>query len=147
MSLTAGKNFQKNWNLGVRFRFQSALPETPYNLALSQMVAVWDISNAPVRDFTQTNAFRGNSTSQMDIRLEKKWIFKKWQLSGYLDIINAFTSANPSNLPVVNLNRNEQGKAVVINPTEPYLQQKYQLVTGEQDRLRVLPYFGIIVEF
>ncbi|MEJ8598442.1 TonB-dependent receptor [Riemerella anatipestifer] len=147
LSLTAGKNFQKNWNLGVRFRFQSALPETPYNLALSQMVAVWDISNAPVRDFAQTNAFRGNSTSQMDIRLEKKWIFKKWQLSGYLDIINAFTSANPSNLPVVNLNRNEQGEAVVINPAEPYLQQRYQLVTGEQDRLRVLPYFGIIVEF
>ena len=32
LSLTTGKYFNRNWNVGARFRLQSGLPETPYDL-------------------------------------------------------------------------------------------------------------------
>ena len=147
LSITAGKYFGKNWNIGAKFRLQSGLPETPYNLDRSQLVSVWNIANSPVQDFTQLNSQRGNLVHQLDIRAEKKWIFKKWQFTTYIDVINVYGANNPSNLPVVNLDRDANGNGIIINPSAPENQQIYQLVTGEQDKLTTLPYFGFIFEF
>lgn len=147
LTLTAGKYFKRNWNLGARFRLQSGLPETPYDLSRSQLVSVWNISNSPVQNFTLLNSQRGNLVHQLDLRAEKKWIFKKWQFTLYVDVVNAYGADNPSNLPVVNLDRDANGNGIIANPSAPVNQQMYQLVTGEQDKLQTLPYFGFIFEF
>jgi hypothetical protein len=147
LSLTAGKYFGKNWNIGAKFRLQSGLPETPYNLDRSQLVNNWNISNGPLQDFTQLNQLRGNLVHQLDLRAEKKWIFSKWQFTTYIDVINVYGSANSSNLTVVNLDRDASGNGIIINPNAPANQQIYSLVTGEQDKTRTLPYFGFIFEF
>ena len=147
LSITAGKYFGKNWNIGAKFRLQSGLPETPYNLSRSELVSIWNIANSPVQDFTKLNSQRGNLVHQLDIRAEKKWIFTKWQFTAYIDVINVYGANNPSNLPVVNLDRDVDGNGIILNPAAPENQQVYSLVTGEQDRLTTLPYFGFIFEF
>lgn len=147
LSITAGKYFGKNWNIGAKFRLQSGLPETPYNLSRSELVSIWNIANSPVQDFTKLNSQRGNLVHQLDIRAEKKWIFTKWQFTAYIDVINVYGANNPSNLPVVNLDRDISGNGIILNPAAPQNQQVYSLVTGEQDRLTTLPYFGFIFEF
>ncbi len=147
LTMTAGKYFSRNWNVGARFRMQSGLPETPYDLQRSALVNIWNVSNGPVQNFSLLNTSRGNLSHQLDIRGEKKWIFNKWQLTAYVDLVNAYGSASPSALPVVNLQRDAQGNGIIANPTAPQDQQYYELQTGENDRSTPLPYFGFIFEF
>ena len=147
LTLTAGKYFKKNWNIGARFRLQSGLPETPYNLTRSALVDVWNVANGPVQDFTQLNTLRGNVAHQLDIRAEKKWIFNKWQLTAYVDMVNVYGSKSASGLPVVNLQRDASDNAIIGNPSAPQDQQYYLLDIGKADRSTPLPYFGFIFEF
>lgn len=113
LALIAGKYFNRNWNLGARFRLQSGLPETPYDLQRSALVNIWNISNGPLQDYTQLNSQRGNLTHQLDLRSEKKWIFSKWQFTAYIDVVNAYGSKSPSRLPVVNLQRDANNNGIV----------------------------------
>ena len=147
VAVTAGKYLNRNWNLGARFRMQSGLPETPYDLQRSALVNIWNIANGPLQDFNLLNSKRGNLSHQLDLRAEKKWIFKKWQFTAYIDIVNAYGSKSPSRLPVVNLQRDSNNNGIVANPTDPENQQYYLLETGESDRSTALPYFGFIFEF
>ncbi len=147
LTMTAGKYFKRNWNVGARFRLQSGLPQTPYDLTRSALVNIWNVANGPVYDYTQLNSLRGNVAHQLDIRAEKKWIFKKWQFTTYVDIVNVYGSQNASNLPVVNLQRDASDNGIIANPTAPQNQQYYLLDTGRADKNRALPYFGFIFEF
>lgn len=147
VAITAGKYLNRNWNIGARFRMQSGLPETPYDLQRSALVNIWNITNGPMKDYNLLNSQRGNLSHQLDLRAEKKWIFKKWQFSAYIDIVNAYGSKSPSNLPVVNLQRDGQNIGIIGNPTDPQNQQYYLLEIGENDRSTPLPYFGFIFEF
>ena len=147
LSISAGKVLQKNWNFSARFRLQSGLPETPYDLNRSSLVDIWNINNGPVQNFAQLNSQRGNVAHQLDLRAEKKWIFKKWQFTAYFDVINVYGSENPSNLPVVNLQRNANGDGIIQNPSAPQNDQTYALEIGEADKNIPIPYFGIIFEF
>ncbi len=147
LTLTTGKYFGKNWNIGARFRLQSGLPETPYDLQRSALVSIWNINNGPVQNFAQLNSLRGNVAHQLDIRVEKKWIFSKWQMTAYVDIVNIYGSNSPSNLPVVNLQRDENYNGIISNPSAAQDQQTYLLETGKPDRNTPLPYFGLIFEF
>ena len=147
LSASAGKYFKKNWNFGARFRLQSGLPETPYDLNRSSLVNVWNIANGPIQDFARLNTLRGNVSHQLDLRAEKKWVFKKWQFTAYMDIINVYGSKNASGLPVVNLQRNDMGDGIVANPSAPQDQQVYLLDEGTADSNTPIPYFGFIFEF
>ena len=147
LALTAGKYFNRNWNLGARFRLQSGLPETPYDLQRSALVNIWNISNGPLQDYTRLNSQRGNLTHQLDLRAEKKWIFSKWQFTAYIDVVNAYGSKSPSRLPVVNLQRDANNNGIIANPESPQNEQYYLLQTGENDGSTPLPYFGFIFEF
>lgn len=147
LTLSAGKYFKRNWNLGARFRMQSGIPETPYDLDRSALVSIWNISNGPIQNNAELNSLRGNLSHQLDIRVEKKWAFKKWQLTTYLDLVNAYGSKNPSALPVVNLQRDENNLPIISNPEAPLEEQSYLLEIGKQDRNTILPYFGLIFEF
>ncbi|TXF78918.1 TonB-dependent receptor [Chryseobacterium sp.] len=147
LTLTTGKYFKRNWNIGARFRMQTGLPETPYDLQRSALVNIWNVSNGPVQNFNLLNTARGNLSHQLDIRAEKKWIFSKWQFTAYIDLVNAYGSKSPSGLPVVNLQRDAQKNGIIANPGAPQNEQYYVLETGEADRSTPLPYFGLIFEF
>ena len=146
-SLTMGKYLQRNWNIGGRFRMQSGFPETPYDLDKSSLVSVWNISNAPIPNYSLMNTTRGKIVHQLDIRVEKKWIFSKWQITGYLDVVNIYGANNPSNLSVVNIERNLDGSGVIANPSSPIMDQNYILTFDSQDKQSTLPYLGVIFEF
>lgn len=147
LTFTAGKYFAKNWNIGARFRMQSGLPETPYDLQRSALTNVWNVANGPVQNYNYLNTLRGNLAHQLDIRTEKKWVFNKWQLTAYVDIVNIYASANPSNIPVVNLQRDGNNNGIIANPTDPQNQQYYLLELDKKDKSTPLPYFGLIFEF
>ena len=68
VNLVAGLRLPRNWDLGLRFQYQSGLPATTtsgYNTA------------------------RADGYTRLDLRIDKRAIWNKWMLDFYIDILNA----------------------------------------------------------
>ncbi len=147
LSITAGKKLNKGWDLGFRFRLQSGLPETPYDLENSSFVQIWDVNNGPLVDYTKLNTERGVLANQLDIRIQKKWYYKKWAFSFYADIVNIYGGSLGNSLPIVYLARDENNEPIISNSDAPLNEQKYELKVSEPDNPTPLPFVGLIIEF
>src|SRR5690606_36679549 len=95
LSVTTGKYFRRNWNVGARFRMQSGLPETPCDLQRSSLLNIWNVANGPVQNYALLNSSRGYLSHQLDLRCQQKCIVKKWQLIAYVDVVNTYGSKSP----------------------------------------------------
>lgn len=144
VALTLGKRFKNNYEIGVKWRFQSGLPFTPDSDA-SSLVQVWDVRNAALLDYDRLNELRRPLVHELDFRVDKKWAFDKWSLNLYLDIENAYAYQTTSATTV--LDKDEDGNAVIVNPTAPLNAQRYRTKTLELSNGQLLPTLGIIVEF
>ena len=94
ISFTGGYKFPKNWEIGVRFRFQGGAPTTPYNDSLS--LENYPFNNSAVLDYSRINSERLAPFNAADLRIDKKWNFRKWTLDLFLDIQNFYNSSNPT---------------------------------------------------
>jgi len=82
-----------NWQVGGRFRFVSGNPITPI------VSAVYDASvdrYQPV--YGQVNSSRNIPFHQLDLRVDKRWVFQTWMLNAYVDVQNAYNRANPEGM-------------------------------------------------
>ncbi|SDC72067.1 Outer membrane receptor proteins, mostly Fe transport [Algoriphagus faecimaris] len=142
VSLTAGKRFGKNWEIGARWRFLGGTPYTPFDLEESALISNWDVRNQGIFDFSQINAIRLPAFHQLDLRLDKKYFFKNWNLNWYVDIQNAynFEAQQPPLLVPI---RNAEG-AIAVNPADP---SRYLLREIENTAGSILPTVGLIIEF
>lgn len=141
MSLTAGKTFGKNWEAGVRFRFNSGNPYTPYDIYASSIKANWDISGQGVLDRENVNSERTSVFHQLDIRVDKKYYFKKWVLDIYLDIQN-FYNQQSSLAPYVDVVRDASNQPL----TDPNDSSRYVVKNVNNTTGTLIPSIGIIVE-
>jgi hypothetical protein len=142
VSLTAGKRFGKNWEIGARWRFLGGTPYTPYDVEESALISNWDLRGQPILDFTQINAIRLPAFHQLDLRIDKKYFFENWNLNWYVDIQNAynFQAEQPPLLVPV---RDDAGN-ILVDTNDP---SRYQLRFLENTAGTLLPTVGIIVEF
>ncbi|KEO72130.1 TonB-dependent receptor [Anditalea andensis] len=142
VSLTAGQRLKKDWELGARWRFLGGTPFTPFDIETSSLRSSWDLRNRGVLNFNQINAQRLTSFHQLDIRIDKKYFYNKWNLNWYIDIQNAynFRAEQPDILVPA---RDETG-ALVISPAD---QNRYVLRNIANPAGTVLPTIGIIAEF
>lgn len=142
VSLTAGRRFGKNWEIGARWRYLGGTPYTPFDVEQSSLISNWDLRNQGIQDFTQINGVRLEAFHQLDLRVDKKYFFQKWTLNWYVDIQNAynFQAEQPPLLVPI---RDDQG-AILVDPTDP---TRYQLRFLENTAGSILPTVGIIVEF
>ncbi|MFY7879357.1 MAG: hypothetical protein ACOVP6_04760, partial [Lacibacter sp.] len=155
LSFTGGYKFKKNWELGVRFRYQGNAPATPYDIDAS--LNNYPFTNQAVLDFDRLNTLRLRAFNATDIRLDKKWNFKKWSLDVFLDIQNAFNSKNPTQ-DGFTLQRNSDGSYAtrdgsVYNPgtfNDPELpntrDKAIPVLLSNNSGSRV-PTIGFVVEF
>jgi hypothetical protein len=80
----------RNWQVGGRFRLVSGTPITPVVGAVANVTSDrYDPTYGP------TNADRIAPFHQLDLRIDKRWIYKAWMLNAYLDIQNIYNRANP----------------------------------------------------
>jgi hypothetical protein len=149
INLTMGKNFGRNWEVGVNWRFQSALPTTPF-ANNSDLVINWNVNNAGIRNFDLLNTRRGDAGNAIDLRVDKKWFFDKWSLNVYLDIENITGNAvgNPQLILDRPLDENNQpiGGGIIVNPEAPIDQQRYLLKEITDATGTPIPSIGIMVE-
>ena len=112
-SLTGTKKLNKNWDVGLKFRYVGGAPYTPYDIEKSSLKEAWDLQGQGYLDYTKFNSLRLKGFNQLDIRVDKRYFFKKWSLMLYVDIQNVLNSeaaqpqilirvTNSNNMPITN---------------------------------------------
>lgn len=142
VSLTAGKRFSRNWEIGARWRYLGGTPYTPYDYEESSLISNWDLRNQASLDFDRINEERLPAFHQLDLRIDKKYYFKNWNLNWYVDIQNAY-NFEALQAPLLVPVRDAAGQ-ILIDPNDP---SRYQLKEIENTAGTILPTVGIIVEF
>ncbi|HJX51130.1 MAG TPA: TonB-dependent receptor, partial [Polyangia bacterium] len=80
----------RNWQIGSRFRLVSGDPTTPVT------GAVYNASTLRFNPIFGTKfSDRLPPFAQLDLRVDKRWIFNRWMLNAYLDLQNVLNRANP----------------------------------------------------
>lgn len=90
--LVASYKFNKYWQLGARFKLSSGAPYT--DLLFSNYTFDADNKYQYPNYEGEINNARLPISTQLDLRLDKFWIFDKWILSLYLDIQNLYCAKN-----------------------------------------------------
>lgn len=146
LALTWGYKFPKNWELGLKFRFQGGAPYTDFDMAASQ--ANFLTLGQGVLDFNRINQLRLNGFNSSDVRIDKKWYFKKATFDLFLDVTNwyqAQTFAPPS----YTFRRNADNTAFLTTNGQPIQQNGSNGIPFllSNNEINVLPTIGFIVEF
>jgi len=149
-SLTMGKQFRRNWEMGINWRFQSGLPFTPFS-DQSSLVANWNVNFRGIPDFDRINSLRRTAGNTIDFRVDKRWFFKKWSMNLYLDLENLTGNAIGTDQLILDRPRDENGKPIggpiIANPNAPVEQQRYKVKTINDAQGTLLPSIGVMIEW
>jgi TonB-dependent Receptor Plug Domain/CarboxypepD_reg-like domain len=132
ISFTGGYKFKRNWETGIRYRYSGKTPYAPVNQ--SQTLA--EYPNVVV-DYSRIGDEKLSNASQLDIRIDKKWNFKKYALDVFIDVQNILQQQIP-NPPQYSLNRNETTGDLVLPES---------LVRVPDQKSASIPTIGIILDF
>jgi hypothetical protein len=143
ISLTVGRKFKHNWELGAKWRFVGGAPYTPYDENKSSLVTAWDAQGRGYLNYDKFNTLRLTSFNQLDIRVDKGFYFKKWSLMFYLDIQNIlnFKAQQPDILV------NTQPDGTTVKFTDLQGNERYDLRYISNSSGTILPSIGIMVDF
>ena len=146
ISITAGYKLPKNWELGLKFRYQGAAPYTPYDEMASR--ANYLNLGTGTLDFAKINSLRLSPFNSADIRIDKKWNKKKITYDFYIDVTNFYASKSEGP-NTYTFKRNESNTAFVTtdgNPTQANGSNAIPVyLINAQSSL--LPNIGLIIEF
>jgi TonB family protein len=82
--------FKHNWEVGLRFRYATGRPTSPAR------GGIYDADSDTYMEVPGAlNSERIPEFHQLDLRIDKKWVFKSWMLRVYLDIQNIYYRKNP----------------------------------------------------
>jgi len=103
LTLVVSGSWPGGWQLGIRFRLASGNPTTMFS------GGIFDAdSDAYIGLPGPINEDRLPLFHQLDIRLDKKFVFKKWILSIYLDVQNVY-NYQASEFTIYNFNYTQSG--------------------------------------
>ncbi len=146
LTLAGGYKFKRNWELGIKYRFQGGSPYTPYDEAASR--ANYLTQGVGVFDNSRFNTLRLGNLSSSDIRIDKKWNFKKVTLDLYLDVTNWWAAKAPS-VDSYTFKRTADNSGFATTDGQPININGSNAIPvrlSNSDAL-VLPTIGFIVEF
>jgi hypothetical protein len=146
LSLTFGYKFPRNWELGLKYRYQGGAPYTPFDLEASQRNFL--TQGQGLLDFSQINSRRLDAFSASDIRIDKKWNFKKLTFDLFLDVSN-WWGAKSVSYPKYTLERDIASGAFITTdgqPIKPDASNGIPVILKDDDPV-VLPTIGFIIEF
>jgi hypothetical protein len=119
LTLIASYDFPMNWRIGARFRLVSGNPYTPV------VDGVFDATSAtylPIEG--PVNSARLPTFHQLDLRIDKTWVYRRVKVTSYLDIMNVY---NAENSEFLSPSYNFQVKRPVLSlPTAPSIGLKIE---------------------
>ena len=129
----------KNWDMSAKFRVVGGAPYTPYDVERSSYVEAWDANNQLLYDYSRFNSERLDPFTQLDLRVDKTFYFKRLMLGIYIDVQNVLNSKYKEQDVYV-----KTGK--ILNPDAPISQQRYELKPVSRETGTLLPSIGVIIE-
>ena len=135
-----GYKFDKNWELGLKFRLLGGIPYTPVDVETSSLQQVWDVNQQGVYDYSKLNSERLPLSHGLDMRIDKKWYFKHWAFNLYLDVQNVY-NAKVTGQDYFNVMYDVNGNPVPSDATH----YQYKFIQNESGN--VLPSIGLMVDF
>jgi hypothetical protein len=101
-TIILGYQVADDWLIGVKFKYAGGRPYTPFDTELSTQLGrgVWDMS--------RFNEERYPAYSRIDLRVDKKFYFKKSGITAYFELQNAYNRQNVYGY-FWNKAKNEQG--------------------------------------
>ncbi|HLL44765.1 MAG TPA: TonB-dependent receptor [Segetibacter sp.] len=146
VSFTIGNKFSKNWEAGLKFRYQGAAPFTPFDLEQSRINYL--TLGTGIFNYELVNSQRLPAFHAADIRIDKKWNYSRFTLDLYLDIQNLY-GATGAGIPNFTFKRNEDNTAFITTDNQPIQSNgsnAIPLILNNRDG-NVLPTIGFILEF
>lgn len=140
LNLTASRKFKYDWLVSARWRLIGGSPYTPIDEYVSSQIQIWDVRNQPYLDYTKFNTLRLGNYHQLDIRVDKEFAWKNFDITLYLDIQNVYNFKSESEPIYTNLNTD--GTPNIAPNNQEYILRKISTTTGT-----ILPTFGLIVYF
>jgi outer membrane receptor for ferrienterochelin and colicin len=146
ISMIAGYKMKKNWELGIKFRFQGGAPYTPFQENLSKLNYL--SLGTGLLDYSQLNRDRLAAFHTSDLRVDKKWNFRKLTLNLFMEINNWYKAKNPA-FPQYTFKRNDSNTAFLTTDGQPIKLNGANAIPIllANDEGRILPSLGFIVEF
>jgi len=146
LSLTWGYKFPRNWELGLKFRYQGGAPYTPFDALASQ--ANFMTQGGGIFDYTQLNTRRLRSFHSSDVRIDKKYNLKSITIDVFLDVTNWYIAAADA-VPYFAFKRTDDNKGFATTDGKPIQTNGSNgiPVLLNNDKPSVTPTFGLIVEF
>ena len=141
-SLTATKKFNRNWDIGMKWRFVGGAPYTPYDVVKSSYKVAWDLQGQGYLDYSKFNSLRLKAFHQLDLRIDKQYFYTGWSLMLYADIQNVYDFK--AEQPPLLIRESDSNGNPVTDPVNPL---KYSLKYINNNTGTVLPTIGIIIEF
>lgn len=146
VSAIFGWKFLPTWELGLKYLYSGGAPLTPFDLDASRKN--YASLGVGVLDYFQLNAQRLDSFSQLDIRIDKKWNFKKWTIDLFLDVSNVLGTVNPA-YPQYTFQRTTDNSGFATTDNAPLKADGSNAIPVilKNENATTLPTFGFIVEF
>ncbi len=146
LTFTFTRSLKQNWDVGLKWRYLGGLPYTPYDFERSSRVDAWDLGGREYLDYSRFNEMRSEHFHQLDLRVDKAWIFNRFSLGVYLDIQNLYNKKGEQAPRLVQkLDENEE--PIILPPESPGDVPRYDLKELANTSGTVLPTIGIILEF
>lgn len=142
----AGYSLPKNWEIGAKFRYAGGNPYTPFDMSASQQNYL--LLGQGILDVDALNELRLDNYSQLDLRVDKTYHFKKSSWNIYLDMQNVLMHKNESN-PSFTFERNEDNTEFITTDGQPIKQDGSNgiPVILKNKTGRLIPNIGVIIEF
>jgi outer membrane receptor for ferrienterochelin and colicin len=146
LSYTMGYKMAKEWEIGLKFRYQGSAPYTPFDLEKSR--ANYLTLGTGVLNYNLVNRRELAAFNSADIRVDKKWNFRKATLDLFLDVQN-FYAAKSAGTPQYTFRRNSDNTAFITTDGKPVNIDGSNAIPYILDNVdgNVLPTIGFIVEF
>ena len=145
LSLTGGYKFNRNWELGIKYRFQGGTPYTPFDNNSSRINFI--TQGLGVLDYTKVNTLRLPNYHSSDLRIDKKYNYKKTTFDFFIDITNWYGSMSVS--PSVYIFESNPDGSFKTTDGKPVNKNGSNAIPGlaDSNRIFVTPTFGFIWEF
>jgi len=146
LSLTWGYKFPRNWELGLKFRYQGGAPYTPFDETASRTNFL--SQGLGILDYGQLNTRRLRSFHSSDVRIDKKYNLKNTTIDLFLDVTNWYIAAADA-APYYAFKRTEDNKGFATTDGKPMMSNGSNAnpVLLGNDNASVTPTIGFIVEF
>ena len=146
MSATVGYKLPRNWEIGLKFRYQGGAPYTPFDDAASQLNYL--SRGQGILDYSRLNTLRLGSFHSGDLRIDKKWNFRRTTIDLFLDVTNWYL-AKSSEPDSYTFKRNADNTGFATTDGQPIKANGSNAIPVRivNSDASVTPSIGFIIEF